>query len=189
MTRRVATGLAACAIALAALPAWGHTFPPVRTVVLPVDRCEAVLLVGYRPASGEATDTILARVASQPKSRQLDAMKTVLASYALAPLALTVDGKPLRATRIEAKVGLEPGGARPMVVVLATYALVPGQSLALRSLDPRSTKISWQDRDSGRVDLSGSPHQDVWFSDVASFLLSLSPPTGVSACANSRPSD
>ena len=189
MTRRVATGLAACVALLAGWPAWGHSFPPVRTVVLQVERCDAVMLVGYRPASGEATDTILARVASQPKSRQLDAMKSVLASHALAPLTVTVDGKPLAPSQVEVKLGVEPGGARPIVVALVTFPLPPGGELAIRSADTRTTSISWQDRGSGRVDLSASPTQDAWYSGVASFLLSLSPSTGVSACATSRPSD
>jgi hypothetical protein len=186
VTRCVATAVAVC---LAALPAWGHTFPPVRTVVLQVERCEAVLLVGYRPASGETTDTILARVASQPRARQGEAMRSVLASYAMAPLALAVDGKRLQPSKIEAKIGVEPGGARPMLIALVTYPLPPGGTLAITSADPRSTSISWQDRTSDRVDLAASPAQDVWYAGVASFLLTLSRPTGVSACTSTSRSD
>ena len=32
----------AVAVSLAATPAWGHSFPPVRTVVVQVERCEIV---------------------------------------------------------------------------------------------------------------------------------------------------
>jgi hypothetical protein len=180
---------AAVAIALAAGPAWGHAFPPVRTVVLQVERCELVIMVGYRPASGESTDAILSRVASQPKSRRLDAMRETLSAYAMAPLAVTLDGKPLIPSSVHAKIGLEPGGARPMVVVLVTYAIGAGGALAITSKEPRTTRISWQDQNSGRVDLTTAPAQGKGFGQVASFLLSLSVPTGDMACRLSTKSD
>ena len=158
------------AIALAGQPAWGHTFPRVRTVVLQVERCEAVLLIGYRPASGEATEQALSRAAVEGKANGL---RDVLAADALAPIGLGVDGKPLVATSVRAKIGVEPGGGRPMVVLLVTYALPPGGQLALTSRDARNTRISWQDEDSGRVSAADNPAQDQWFDGVASFLLSL----------------
>jgi hypothetical protein len=160
---------------VAVQPAWGHFFPPVRTVVVQIERCEVAVLVGYRPASGEATDTILARIASQPKSQQVEAAKSLLAQQALAPLSFTVDKKPLVPTSVRAKIGTDPGGTRPMVVVLVTFALPAGGTLAVTSKDPRSTRISWADRDSERVDLDRSPAQARWFTGVASFLLSLAP--------------
>lgn len=184
VTRLVAIAVAIC---MAGQPAWGHYFPPVRTVVVQVEDCEIAVLIGYRPASGEATDTILARIASQPKSQQLAAAKNVLAQHALAPLTFTVDKQPLVPTKVHAKIGLDPGGTRPMVIVLVTYALPSGGTLAVTSKDPRSTRISWADRGAGRVDLEQAPAQGRWFTGVASFLLSLLP-TGDSACAISKPS-
>ena len=172
LTRCVVIAVAMC---VAAQPAWGHFFPPVRTVVVQVERCEVAVLVGYRPASGEATDTILARIASAPKSLELEAGKRVLSREALAPLHFTLDGKPLVPTTVRAKIGTDPGGSRPMVVVLVTFALPAGGTLAVTSKDPRSTRISWVDRDSERVDLDRSPAQARWFTGVASFLLSLVP--------------
>ena len=180
LTRCVAIALAIC---LAGHSAWGHTFPPVRTVVVQVEGCEIAVLVGYRPASGEATDTLLARIASEPKAHQLDAAKAAMAREALAPLGFTVDGKPLVATSVRAKIGVDPGGTRPMVVVLLTFSIPAGGTLAVSSHEPRTTRISWTDRASHRVDLDHAPGQTKWFSGVASFLLSLSAPTGVSACA------
>src|SRR5690606_1729171 len=59
----------AVAVFVAARPAGGPTFPPVRAGVVQVEGCALAVLVGCRPASGEATDTLLARIASQPKSR------------------------------------------------------------------------------------------------------------------------
>ena len=179
LTRCVATVVAIC---VAASIAWGHYFPPVRTVVVQVENCEVAVLVGYRPASGEATDTLLARIASQPKSQQLEAAKNVLAQQALAPLQFSIDKQPLVPTAVRAKIGADPGGTRPMVVVLVTFALPAGSSLAVTSKDPRSTRISWTDRDSKRVDLDRSPAQARWFTGVASFLLSLRQPSGDSAC-------
>ena len=111
-------------------------------------------------------------------------MRDVLAADALAPIALAVDGKPLVATSVRAKVGVEPGGQRPMVVLLVTYALPPGGQLALTTTDPRSTRISWQDRASERVASADNPAQDQWFDGVASFLLTLRAPGGPS-CASS----
>ncbi|HUS32206.1 MAG TPA: hypothetical protein VMZ53_27085 [Kofleriaceae bacterium] len=186
LTRCVAIALAIC---LAGQFAWGHTFPPVHTVVIQVEGCEIAMLVGYRPASGEATDTLLARIAAEPKSHQLEAAKAALAREALAPFSVTVDGKPLSATSLQAKIGIDPGGTRPMVVVLVTYAIPAGGTLAVSSREPRTTRISWTDRASQRVDLDHAPGQGKWFTSVASFLLSLTPPTGVSACANSNTSD
>jgi hypothetical protein len=182
LTRCVAS---AVAVWLAAGQAWGHTFPPARTVVAQTEACELVVMVGYRPGTGEATESILARVANSPKSPGtggVDALRDVLAAYAMAPLTVAVDGKALVPTTVRAKVGAEAGGARPMVVVLVTFALPAGHTLAISSRDPRNTRISWQDRASGRIDLAGAPAQDHWFDGVASFLLKLSS-KGASGCA------
>ncbi|HEU0034648.1 MAG TPA: hypothetical protein VFQ53_28685 [Kofleriaceae bacterium] len=173
---------------LASQSAWGHTFPPVRTVVLQVERCEAVLLVGYRPGSGEATEAVLARSANQPKSRGLDVMRSLLTQQAMAALTISVDGKPLVPTNVRTKLGTEPGGARPMIVLLVTFALPAGKALAISSREPRTTRISWTDRASGRVVLADAPAQNKWYSGMASFLLSLSPLTGGSPCVHSLPS-
>lgn len=176
----------ALAVWLACPSAWGHTFPPARNVVVQVETCEVVLFVGYRPGTGEPTETMLARAASAPKSQALDALENVLAAFAMAPLTVTVDGAPLVPTKVRAKLGLEPGGARPMVVLLVTYALAPGKALVVTTKDPRSTRISWQDRLSSRVAISEAPQQGKWFSGVASMLLPLT--AGAATCANVRPS-
>jgi hypothetical protein len=173
----------ALAISLAGTPAWAHVFPPVHTVVVQVERCELAVLIGYAAGTGEPTERIIARAASQPKPHALDALRASLTAFALAPLTFAVDGRPLVPTSIHAKIGLD-GGARPMVVVLATFALPAGGELAIRSKDPRTTRISWQDRASGRIALDRAPAQDHWYTAVASFLLPLSP-TGESACATS----
>jgi hypothetical protein len=180
----------AVAIAVAPGAAWGHTFPPMRSVVVQVEDCELVVMIGYRPGSGEPTQAILARVANQPKSRVIDSLKQVMAAYATAPIAIAVDGTALVPTSVRAKVGIEDGGARPIVVVLVTYALPHGGSLQVTSKDPRTTRISWQDRSTQRVDLAAAPAQDRWHSDVASFLLNLRPSTGGrSVCTPSKSSD
>jgi hypothetical protein len=173
----------AVAVCLAGQPAWGHSFPPVRTIVVQAERCELAVLVGYRPASGEATDTLLRRIAGQPRFSMLAAAKQLLAKEALAPLSFTVDGTPLVPTKVRAKIGTDPGGARPMVIVLVTYAIPAAGSLHVSSRDARSTRISWVDRDSGRVDLEQLPAQGRWFTGVASFLLRLAAPPGDSRCA------
>ncbi len=173
----------ALAIVLAGPPAWGHTFPPVHTVVVQLEPCEVSLLIGYVAGTGEPTERIVARVASQPKSHAVDALRDTLAAFALAPLVITVDGKPLVPTSVRAKIGLDPSGQRPIVVVLATFPLPPGRTFAIASKDARTTRISWEDRGSGRVDPEGAPAQGHWFTGVASFLLSLTPPSGGSTCA------
>jgi hypothetical protein len=148
----------------------------VRTVVVQVERGEVVLLVGFRPGSGEATDGVLARVASQPKSRQLTTMRDTLAAFAVGPLAVSVDGKPLAPTSVRAKLGVEPGGGRPVVVVLVTYTLpAVGSQLSVSSKEPRSTRISWANHGNCRIDLERAPAQGRWFDGVASFLLTLAP--------------
>jgi hypothetical protein len=185
MTRRVVIALAIC---LACQPAWGHSFPSVRTVVVQVERCELAILVGYRPASGVATDAVVAQVASYPKSRVIDALKGLLAARAMAPLTLTLDGKPLAPTSVQAKISLATTGARPTVVVLAIYPVPAGGGLAVTSAEPHRTRISWTDRDSGRVELDHAPGQARWFAGVASFLLSLRGLPGDSACAPSSSS-
>ena len=176
----------AVAMVLAGQPAWGHNFPAVRTVVVQVERCEVAVLVGYRPASGEATDTLLSRIASQPKSQMLATAKRELSRVALAPLVVSVDGKALVPTTVRAKIGLDPGGTRPMVIVLVTFSLPASGTLTVTSKDPRSTRISWSDRASGRVDLAQAPAQGRWFTGVASFLLSVTPLTGDPACVTSK---
>ena len=171
---------------LAGSPAWGHTFPPVRTVVVQVERCELAVLVGYRPATGEGTDRVLARAAAQSQKTPAEGLRDVLAADAMLPLAFTVDGKPLVRTSVHAKVGIEPGGMRPMVVVLVTYALPTlGGSLMVTSTDTRSTRVSWQDRSSSRVSIPDAPAQDKWSDAVAPFLLTLGVTKGEPACATS----
>lgn len=169
--RRCAALAIALAIALAAPAAVAHTFPPVRTVVVQVERCEVVLLVGYRPGTGEASDATLLRAINQPKSQGLDALRAMLGAQAIEPLTLTVDGKPMVPTAVRTKVGVEPGGARPMIVLLVTYALPAGKQLAIASREPRTTRISWADRASGRIELPRSSAQGKWYDGVASFLL------------------
>lgn len=183
MTRCVAILLAIC---LAGQAAWGHAFPPVRTVVVQVERDGLAVLVGYRPGSGDATDNIVARAATQPRSRVIETLRDVLEAYALAPISFTVDGKPLVPTSVRAKVAFEGDGSRPSVVVLLTFARPPAGKLAVTSKDPRSTRISWQDRDSCRVDLAGAPAQDRWFTGVASFLLTLAGPCPASSRSRSQ---
>ena len=179
--------LATLVAILAAPSAWGHSFPAVRTVVLQVERCEVVLLVGYRPASGEATDAVLTRAATQPKSQGLEAMRAMLAKDALQPLTLTIDGITRVPTSVRTKIGTEPGGARPMIVMLVTYSVPAGKTIQIASKDPRTTRISWTDRASGRVDLEHAPAQGRWFDGVASFLLPVAP-VGGPACATSQSS-
>jgi hypothetical protein len=175
----------ALAIALAGAAAWGHTFPPVHTVVLQVERCEVALLIGYTAGTGEPTERIVARVASQPKSHAVDALRDTLTAYAMAPFAVAVDGTPLAPTSVRAKIGLDAGGRRPVVVVLATFALRAGAALTVTSNDPRTTRISWQDQASGRIASDRAPAQGHWFTGVASFLLPLAAEPGGSSCARS----
>lgn len=184
VTRCVAIVVAIC---LAGQHAWGHSFPPVRTVVVQVEKCELAVLVGFRPGSGETTETSLKLLASQPQSLALSAAKNLLTTQAMTPLVFSIDGKPLLPTSVQAKIGTDPAGDKPTVVVLVTFAIPPGGgTLSVRSKDARTTRISWTDRASGRVDPAGAPAQVRWYSGVASFLLTLAGTTGVSACATSQ---
>ncbi len=181
----------AAALVVAAPTARAHRFPPVRSVVVQVERCEVVLLVGYRAGTGEATDRLVARAAGVPRSRAPEAVRDLLASHAMAPLAVTVDGRALAPTSVRAKLSSEGDHTRPMVVVLASYTLPPGKSLAVATREPRTTRISWTDRDSHRVSLSDAPAQGRWFTGAAAFSLELTPlpPPGPAsfACPASPP--
>jgi hypothetical protein len=174
---------------LAAAPAWGHTFPPLHTVVVQVERCEVALLIGYAAGTGEPTERIIARVASQPKSHAIDALRDTLTAYAMAPLVLAIDGKPVMPSSVRAKIGFDASGRRPIVVVLATFPLHGGAQLTLRSKDPHTTRISWQDQASGRIATDSAPAQDHWFTGVASFLLPLAAAGGGSSCASTGSPD
>lgn len=173
------------ATSLAGRSAWGHRFPPVHTVVVQVERCEVALLIGYAAGTGDSTERIVARVASQPRSHAVDALRETLTAYAMAPISITVDGAPVVPTSVRAKVGFDAGGTRPIVVVLATVPLHGGGQLAIRSNDPRTTRISWRDQGSGRVVRERAPTEGRWFTGVASFLLPLA--AGGSACARPSP--
>jgi hypothetical protein len=186
-TRHIALATA-LAISLAGLFAWGHTFPPAHTVVVQVERCEVALLVGYAAGTGDSTERIVARVASQPKSHAVDALRDTLTAYAMAPLTVALDGKPVVPSGLRAKIGFDASGTRPMVVVLVTFPLRGGTELAIHSKDPRTTRISWQDRSSGRIARDSAPAQGHWFTGVASFLLPLAA-TGGSSCATSGSTD
>jgi hypothetical protein len=175
----------ALATTVAGPPAWGHTFPPVHTVVVQVERCELALLIGYVAGSGEPTERIIARVASQPRSHAVDALRETLTAYAMAPITVLADGKPLVPMAVRAKIGLDASGTRPSVVVLATFSLPAAAALAIRSNDPRTTRISWRDQSSGRIAPERAPAQDQWFTGVASFLLPLAAASGGPSCASS----
>jgi hypothetical protein len=165
--------IAAAGFAMVGTPlAWSHTFPSVHTAVVQIEPCEVALLIGYTAGTGEPTQRVLARAASQPASRALDALKDTLAAYALAPFSFAIDGAAVAPSSVRAKIGLGTGGTRPTVVVLATLPL-PGEAreLTIRSSDPRTTRMSWQDRDSGRIDLPHAPAQDHWFTGAAAFAL------------------
>lgn len=175
MSRRVILLVAiALAASLAGPSAWAHTFPSVRTVVMQVERCELVLLVGFRPSTGEASDAMLLRAVNQPKSQGLDALRVMMGERALEPLHVAVDGKPLVPTAVRTKIGVEPGGARPMIVMLVSYPLPPGKLLSITSREPRTTRISWVDQASTRIDTARSSAQGKWSDSVASFLLTMS---------------
>lgn len=184
----LATVVAIGLVTLAARPSWGHVFAPLRSIVVQVEPCEVAMLVGYRAGSREEADGLVARVASRPKSQVASALREVLAGFAMSPLTLAVDGKPLVPTTVRAKLSEDSPGGRPMVALLVTYALPAGNRLSLVTRDPRSTRISWTDRESGRVDLEVAPAQGKFHSGVASFLLNLKPTSGGSAtCVPSSP--
>ena len=96
LTRCVAIAVAVC---LACQPAWGHTFPPVRTVVVQVEDCEIAVLVGYRPASGEATETLLARLT-------------------MVPLPAVEDPPASRELEVEVRIAMEDGAFRQGLMTL-----------------------------------------------------------------------
>jgi hypothetical protein len=178
------------ATALATPVARAHTFPPVHSVVVQVEPCALALLIGYTAGTGESTERIVARVASQPPARAADALRDTLTAFAMASLRVEIDGAPVKPTSVSAKIGLDPGGTRPAIVVLATFALRGGsQALVIAPRDPRTTRISWHDQASTRMQRpparDRAPAQDHWFSGVASFLLPLGPATGGSSCARS----
>ena len=180
----LATVVAIGLLTLAARPSWGHVFAPLRSIVVQVEACDVVLLVGYRAGSREEADGIVARIANQPKSHAAAAMRDVLAGFAMSPLTLAVDNKPLVPTEVRAKLATDSPVGRPMVVLLVTYALPAGKSLSLVTRDPRSTRISWTDRASGRVDLEMAPVQGKFYSGVASMLLNLRPTSGGPSCVS-----
>lgn len=182
----LATAVAVALLTLASRPSWGHVFAPLRSIVVQVESCEVVLLVGYRAGSREEADGLVARVASRPKSQAAGAMRDVLAGFAMSPLTLSVDGRPLVPTTVRAK--LAEDGGRPMVALLVTFGLPAGKRLALATRDPRSTRISWTDRESGRVELETAPTQAKFYSGVASFLLNLRPTSGGSPCVSASSS-
>jgi hypothetical protein len=183
----LATLVAIGLVPLAGRPAWGHTFAPLRSIVIQVETCEVALLVGYRAGSREEADGLIARIANQPKSHAVGALRDVLAGFAMSPLTLAVDGRPLVPTTVRAKLATDSPAGRPMVALLVTFALPAGKTLSLATRDPRSTRISWTDRSHGRVDLDLAPVQGKFYSGVASFLLNLTGPSGGSACAASSP--
>jgi len=116
----------------------------------------------------------------------LGAAKSFMTSMAMAPLTFSIDGRPLVPTSVSAKIGVDPSGQKPLLVALVTFAIpARGGDLSVTSKDARSTRISWTDRGSRRVDLGTSPAQNHWFTGVASFLLTLAGPTGAPACATS----
>ena len=188
--RRIRVAVAtALAIGVAGPAAWGHNVPPLHTVVVQVERCELVFLIGYAAGIGDPTERIIARAASQPKSHIVGALRDTLTAYAMAPIALAVDGKPLVPSSVRAKIGVDASGRRPIVIVLATFPLRDGAQLTITSRDPRTTRISWRDQSSGRVVRDRAPTQGHWFAGVASFLLPLVGASGGSSCASSGSSD
>lgn len=187
------TALTRCVATLVAVVAAGqvasaHTFSPVRTVVVQVERCELAVLVGYQPGTGEVADARLARVSAAPRSQAVATARAMLTSQAMAALTIAADARPLEPIRVRAKLAIDPRSTRPQVLVLVTFALPPeARQVTLATREPGATRISWTDHGSGRVDLAQAPAQGRWFPGVASFLLGLRPRTGDLACARSTP--
>ena len=172
------------AVSLAARGAWGHKFPELRTVVVQAEPCSLALLVSYKPAAGEATEALLARASGAQGAQAVKALRDALAASAMTGMTIAVDGEPLPATSAEAKLAIEPGGLRPMVIMLVAFALPAGKTLSISTRDPHSTRFSWTDRSRGRIASSGAPSQRVWRDGVASFLLPLA--AGDTTCATSK---
>jgi hypothetical protein len=194
MTRgRIHLGLLALATALAVaynpLLVWAHRFPSVRTVVVQVEPCSVALLVGWRPASGDTTALLLgeAKVRGSDKDKEIQVLTQQLTAMAMSSLQLVMDDSPLVPTSVEAKVSVEDGTGRPVVLLLLSYAVTTGGKLALLSKEPKSTRISWVDKSNGRVEITSSPSQLQWHDDLASFLLTLSVsiPTEETSCQSS----
>jgi hypothetical protein len=142
------------------------------------------LLVGYKPAAGEATDAVLAKASGAHGAQGFKALRDALAASAMTALTIAVDGEALVATSAEAKLAVEPGAGRPMVIMLVTYALPAGKTLSISTRDPQSSRLSWTDRSRGRIASSGAPGQRIWRDGVASLLLPLA--AGESTCATSK---
>lgn len=157
---------------LAASPAWAHRFPEVRTVVVQVEACEVALLVGYRPSVESGQPGAM-------RSMGIEGLRKQLAAEALQPLTIEADGVRLLPTDVRTKMTVEPGLDRPMILLLVTFRLPPARRFAVHSAQPRTTRISWTDRASHRVDLDHVPSQNHFFDGVASLLLDLLPPGGL----------
>jgi hypothetical protein len=162
------------AILLMPQPSWGHRFPAHTTVVAQVDDCGVSLLIGWRPASGLPTELLIGQATSTGKVRQADALQQQLSAMALSNVQLIVDGKTLQPGQIDAFVTAEEGSLRPTVLLLANFAVAKSGTVQIKVKDPKTSRISWLDKSSGRVEISQSPAQQKWFDQVASLLLYVS---------------
>lgn len=150
-----------------------HTDRADRSIVLQVEPSQLVVLLGYRPASGQAMGLLLAN-AARSAFMMRDALAWQGTAQALAQIRISVNSQLLTPDRTDAKYQIDDSG-RVAFLLLLQYSLPQAEALALQvdNANPRGTRISWIDRSTNRWLPMSAPTQGKWHSEVASFLLSL----------------
>ncbi len=130
-----------------------HYVPGDRVVVVQAEKDGAALLVTYRPVERVRDAMVTAALAARPEERAAR-LKALYAARALATLRLTLDGRPLAADQVEAKLTDDPPGSRRLVAAVLVSVKVPAGEHVLgvevgESEEPVVTE--WLDRSDGRA--------------------------------------
>ena len=168
-----AAGLVAMSLGLR--DASAHRVLGGRTVVVQLERGAIALLVSWKPPGGDLADALAGAGARGPHPR--DRMRALYAERALAPLRVTVDGKPLAPASVEAKLVLDPpGSGRLTGLVLVRFTLPAGaRAVSIDNRDARQTRLALADRSGGRFAIAPSLPARRWSTSVASLLLTSRP--------------
>jgi hypothetical protein len=145
------------ALVLAAGAAAAHYVPGERVVVVQAERDGAAVLVTYRPVE-RARDAMVTAAMAAPADERPARLKALYAARALAPLRLTLDGKPVRADTVEAKLTDDPPRSRRLVAAVLVSVKVPAgaHDLAVEVGETEEPAVTeWIDRSDGRA--AGAP--------------------------------
>lgn len=152
------TGLAAGLVVLLAGVAAAHTYPARRSIAVQAEKDAVVLLAVWTVPAGEAGEIFEIGAALTGRGKARAALEAQLATRALGPLTITLDGKPLAPDSVRTRLVEDPprSGRRGVAVLLE--AKIPAGDHDVRvslGTSGDATRMNFVNRSQGAATASG----------------------------------